>query len=180
MAESKATQSYPKMSDKRIAPSAKPRTPATRSEKKREENSPLDQPEDQQKTIRHTSGDSTVGDFFTTQTDDTEIEETSQVHILSYPMNPSDITLIAREFRSLMSADIRSEIKAAVDSSAGDFFTTQTDDTEIEETSQVHILLYHMNPSDITLIAREFRSLMSADIRSEIKDAVQEAVLEVT
>ena len=102
------------MSDKHIAPSAKPRTPATRSEKKREANSPLDQPEDQQKKIRHTSGDSSVGDFFTTQTDDVEIEETSQVHVLSYPMNPSDITLIARELRGLMSADIRSEIKAAV------------------------------------------------------------------
>ena len=102
------------MSDKHIAPSAKPRTPATRSEKKREANSPLYQPEDQQKKIRHTSGDSNVGDFFTTQTDDVEIEETSQVHVLSYPMNPSDITLIARELRGLMSADIRSEIKAAV------------------------------------------------------------------
>ena len=102
------------MSDKHIAPSAKPRTPATRSEKKRDANSLLDQPEDQQKKIHHTSGNSSVGDIFTTQTDDTEIEETGQVHILSYPIYPSDITLIARELRGLMSADIRSEIKTAV------------------------------------------------------------------
>ena len=102
------------MSNKHIAPSAKPRTSATGSEKKREANSPLDQPEDQQKKIRHTSGDSSDGDFLKTQTDEAEIEETSQVHILSYPMNPSDITLIDRELRGLMSAYIRSEIKAAV------------------------------------------------------------------
>ena len=132
------------MCDKHIAPSAKPRTPATRSEKKREANSPLDQPEDQQKKIRHTSGDSSVGDFFTTQTDDVEIEETSQVHVLSYPMNPSDITLIARELRGLMSADIRSEIKAAVQEAV-----LEVTSVFKEEIKELRVLLADRYSSDI-------------------------------
>ena len=39
---------------------------------------------------------------------------TYQPHILSYPLNPTDIIQIARELRALMSGDIRADIKSTI------------------------------------------------------------------
>ena len=90
-------------------------TPAGKGDKKREANSPLDAPTDQQKKTRHYSGSDVENE---NELPATAISEgamvTDQAHILSYPLNPTDIIQIARELRGLMSGDIRADIKSAI------------------------------------------------------------------
>ena len=90
-------------------------TPAGKGDKKREANSPLDAPTDQQKKTRHYSGSDIENE---NELPATAISEgavvTDQAHILSYPLNPTDIIQIARELRVLMSGDIRADIKSAI------------------------------------------------------------------
>ena len=86
--------------------SIKRNTPAGKGDKNCEANSPLDAPMDQQKKTRHYSGSD----------DENELPAqhaamvTDQPHILSYPLNPTDIIQVARELRALMSGDIRADI----------------------------------------------------------------------
>ena len=89
--------------------SIKQNTPASKGDKKREANSPLDAPMDKQKKTRH----------YSDRDDENELPAqhaavvTDQSHILSYPLNPTDIH-VARELSSLMSGNIRADIKSTI------------------------------------------------------------------
>ena len=84
--------------------------PAGKGDKKHETNSPLDAWIDQQKKTGH----------YSSSDDENELPAqhaavvTDQSHILSYPLDPTDIIQIARELSSLMSGDIRADIKSTI------------------------------------------------------------------
>ena len=93
--------------------SGKVATPSTKGDKKREAHSPLYAQEDIQKKTRHWSGVSWNESPHAPIPSHTG-DENSEVHYLTYPLNPADIPQIASELRALMVEDLRSAMVGAV------------------------------------------------------------------
>ena len=87
-------------------------TPISKGDK-REASFPLDASGVDSKKTRHLSGDSASSAMEGTDTTDIAIADLDEpVHVLSQPMNPTDIVQMARELRSLMLPEISSLIKS--------------------------------------------------------------------
>ena len=93
-------------------------TPSIKGDKKREAPSPLDAQEDIQKKTRHGSGVS-WNESHQAPIASHAGDENSDIHFLSYPLNPADIPQIASELRALMAADLRSAVVGAVKEATG-------------------------------------------------------------